>query len=71
MVDDELQQAFIDLADRLRKAGNTSYRRYELKIADGRLVLARDEICRAVENAIAEVCGTEVEPDDNDGIFLD
>jgi len=59
------------LAAVLRKQGNRGYRRYELKRVDGRLMLVRNEVDRAFDLAISEVCGIELEPDQKDGTFLD
>jgi len=42
-----------------------------LKRVDGRLMLVRNEIDRAFDLAISEVCGIELEPDEKDGTFLD
>ena len=71
MTDEELEEGFRSFAEQLNKIGNKSNRRYELKSMDGRLMLVRDEICRAFEIAMAEAFGTELEPDDKDGTFLD
>ena len=38
---------------------------------DGRLMLVRSEIDRFFDLAMSEVFGTELEPDDKDGMFLD
>ncbi len=59
------------LAALLSKQGNRGYRRYELKSIDGRLMLVRDEVDRAFDLAISEVCGIELEPDEKNGTFLD
>ena len=50
---------------------NRNGRRYTLKAVDGRQMLVRDEVCRAVDEAISEVYGTALKPDDKDGTFLD
>jgi hypothetical protein len=34
-------------------------------------VLVRDEVDRIFESVMSEVCGTEFDPDDKDGKFLD
>jgi hypothetical protein len=67
----ELDEDFRRLAALLSKQGNRAYRRYELKRVDGRLMLVRNEIDRAFDLAISEVCGVEFEPDEKDGTFLD
>ena len=59
------------LAAVLSKKGNKGYRRYQLKCIDGRLMLIRDELDRIFDLVMSEVCGTELEPDDKDGTFLD
>ena len=55
----------------LSKEGKKGYRRYELRQLDGRLMLVRNEIDRFFDLAMSEVFGTELEPDDKDGMFLD
>ena len=47
------------------------FRRYDLKRVDGRLMLVRNEIDRAFDLAMSEVCGIELDPDEKDGMFLD
>jgi hypothetical protein len=71
MDSDELEEGFRRLAALLTKQGNRSFRRYELKRVDGRLMLVRNEIDLAFDLAISEVCGIELEPDEKDGTFLD
>jgi hypothetical protein len=71
MIDAELEEGFRSLAEHLRKQGNRSYRRYALQRVDGRWMLVRDELDLMFENVLNEVCGTEPEPDDKDGTFLD
>ncbi len=67
----DMEEDFGKLAVLLSKQGNRAYRRYELKRIDGRLMLVRNEIDRAFDLAISEVCGIEIEPDEKDGTFLD
>jgi hypothetical protein len=67
----DLEENFAELAALLSKQGNRAYRRYDLKHIDGRLMLVRNEIDRAFDLAISEVCGVELEPDEKDGTFLD
>jgi hypothetical protein len=67
----DLEEDFSKLAALLSKQGNRAFRRYELKRVDGRLMLVRDELDRAFDLAISEVCGIELEPDEKDGTFLD
>jgi hypothetical protein len=67
----DLEKNFAELAALLSKQGNRGYRRYDLKRVAGRLMLVRDEIDRAFDLAISEVCGIELEPDEKDGAFLD
>jgi hypothetical protein len=71
MTDKETEEDFRSFTEHLSKTGNKSHRRYELKGIDGRLMLVRDQVCRAFDIAIAEAFGTDLEPDDKDGIFLD
>ena len=70
MTDEELEEGFRSLAEHLSKGGNKSHRRYEVKSTNGRLMLVRDEFCRAFDVAMAKTFGTEIEPDDKDGTFL-
>jgi hypothetical protein len=67
----DMQEDFAELAALLSKQRNRGYRRYELKRIEGRLVLVRNELDRAFEWALSEVCGIEFEPDEKDGTFLD
>jgi hypothetical protein len=67
----DLEEGFRKLAAVLSKQGNKGFRRYDLKRVDGRLMLVRDEIDRAFDLAMSEVCGIELEPDEKDGTFLD
>ena len=67
----DMEEDLDRLAAVLRKQGNRGYRRYELKRVDGRLMLVRNEVDRAFDLAISEVCGIELEPDGKDGTFLD
>jgi hypothetical protein len=67
----DMEEDLDRLAAVLRKQGNRGYRRYELKRVDGRLMLVRNEVDRAFDLAISEVCGIELEPDQKDGTFLD
>ena len=67
----DMEEDLDRLAAVLRKQGNRGYRRYELKRVDGRLMLVRNEVDRAFDLAISEVCGIELEPDEKDGTFLD
>jgi hypothetical protein len=67
----DMEEDLAQLAALLSKQANRGYRRYELKRIDGRLMLVRDEIDRAFDLAISEVCGIELEPDERDGTFLD
>jgi hypothetical protein len=67
----DMEEDFAKLAALISKQGNRAYRRYDLKRIDGRLMLVRDEIDRAFDLAISEVCGIEIEPDEKDGTFLD
>ena len=53
------------------KESKKRFRRYELAQMDGRLMLVRSEIDRFFDLAMSEVFGTELEPDDKDGMFLD
>ena len=39
------------------------FRRYDLKRVDGQLMLVRNEIDRAFDLAMSEVCGIELDPD--------
>jgi hypothetical protein len=72
MTDEETEEEFFrSFTEHLSKMGNKSHRRYELKSFDGRLMLVRDEFCRAFDIAIADAFGTDLEPDDKDGMFLD
>ena len=71
MTDAELEAGFRSLAELLRKKGNKNYRRYELNRVDGRWMLVGDEFDRMFDNALNEAYGTEPEPDDKDGMFLD
>jgi hypothetical protein len=71
MNSDELEDGFRRLAALLTKQSNRSFRRYDLKRVDGRLMLVRNEIDLAFELAISEVYGIELEPDEKDGTFLD
>jgi hypothetical protein len=71
MTDEETEEDFRSFTEHLSKMGNRSYRRYELKSIDGRLMLVRNEFCRAFDIALANAFGTDLEPDDKDGIFLD
>jgi hypothetical protein len=66
----DIEEDLRGLAELLRKQGNRAFRRYELKRVDGRLMLVRNEIDRAFDLAISEVCGIELEPDEKDGTFL-
>ena len=66
-----MEEDLARLASLLSKQRNRAYRRYELKRIDGRLTLVRDEIDRAFDLAISEVCGIEIEPDEKAGKFLD
>jgi hypothetical protein len=68
---DDLEEGFAQLAAALSKQSNRGFRRYDLKLVDGRMMLVRDEIDRAFEWALSEVCGIEFEPDETDGTFLD
>ena len=54
-----------------KKKGNKAFRRYELKLVGGRLMLVRNELDRMYDLALRDACGCEIEPDDKDGIFLD
>jgi hypothetical protein len=67
----DLEESFAELAAVLSKQCNRAYRRYDLKRVEGRLMLVRNEIDRAFDLAISEVCGIELEPDEKDGTFLD
>jgi hypothetical protein len=67
----DMEEDLDRLAAVLRKQGNRGYRRYELKRVDGRLMLVRNEVDRAFDLAISDVCGIELEPDEKDGTFLD
>jgi hypothetical protein len=67
----DIEEALRRLAELLSKQSNRSFRRYELKRVDGRLMLVRNEIDLAFDLAISEVCGIELEPDEKDGTFLD
>lgn len=67
----DIEEDLRGLAELLSKQGNRAFRRYELKRVDGRLMLVRNEIDRAFDLAISEVCGIELEPDEKDGTFLD
>jgi len=67
----DLEENFAELAALLSKQGNRAYRRYDLKRVEGRLMLVRNEIDRAFDLAISEVCGIELEPDEKDGTFLE
>lgn len=67
----DMQEDFAELAALSSKQDNRAYRRYDLKCIDGRLMLVRNEIDRAFDLAISEVCGIEIEPDEKDGTFLD
>src|SRR6266403_6164027 len=69
MNSDELEEGFGRLAALLTKQSNRSFRRYDLKRIDGRLMLVRNEIDLAFDLAISEVCGIELEPDEKDGTF--
>jgi hypothetical protein len=66
-----MEEGFAELVALLSKQGNRGYRRYELKKMDVRLVLVRHELDRLFELAVSEAFGTELEPDDKDGMFLD
>ena len=55
----------------LSKQRNRGFRRYDLKRVDGRLMLVRNEIDRAFDLAMSEVCGIELDPDETEGMFLD
>jgi hypothetical protein len=67
----DIEEGLRSLAELLNKQGNRAFRRYELKRVDGRLMLVRNELDRAFDLAISEVCGIELEPDEKDGTFLD
>ena len=64
---DDLEEGFAKLAAILSKQGNRGFRRYDLKRVDGRMMLIRDEIDRAFDLAMSEVCGIELEPDEKLG----
>jgi hypothetical protein len=66
-----MEEDFGRLAALLSEQGNRGYRRHHLKRVHGRLMLVRDEIDRAFDLAISEVCGIELEPDQKEGTFLD
>ena len=66
-MDDDSRQ----LAALLAKAGNRSFRRYEVRRIDGRFTVVRNEIDRAFDLAMSDVFGIEIEPDDKDGTLLD
>jgi hypothetical protein len=66
-----MEQDVATFAELLSKESNKRYRRYDLRQIDGRLMLVRNEIDRLVDLAMSEVFGTELEPDNKDGTFLD
>jgi len=59
------------IREALEQGSKKGFRRYELRKIDGRLMLVRNEIDRFFGIAVSEVFGTELEPDDKDGMFLD
>jgi hypothetical protein len=59
------------IREALEQGKQKRFRRYELRKIDGRLMLVRNEIDRFCDIAMSEVFGTELEPDDKDGMFLD
>jgi hypothetical protein len=67
----DMAQDVCTFAELLSKKSNKGYRRYELRQIDGRLMLVRNEIDRFFDLAVSEVFGTDLEPDDKDGMFLD
>jgi hypothetical protein len=60
-----------EFAALLAKAGNRSFRRYEVRRINGRFTVVRNEIDRVFDLAMSEVFGTEIEPDDKDETLLD
>lgn len=66
-----MEQDIGTFAELLSKESKKRYRRYELTQIDGRLMLVRNEIDGFFDLAMSEVFGTELEPDDKDGMFLD
>jgi hypothetical protein len=70
-MEEDMEQDVRAFAELFSKGGKRGYRRYELRKIDGRLTLVRDEIDRFFDLAISEAFGTELEPDDKDGMLLD
>jgi hypothetical protein len=69
--DEDVVETARELAALLAKGGSKACRRYEVKRVNGRLMLVRDEVDRYFDLAMHEVFGTELEPDEKDGMFLD
>ena len=67
----DMEQDVAAFARLLSKESKKAFRRYELRKIGGRLMLVRNEIDRFFDIAMSEVFGTELEPDDKDGMFLD
>ena len=70
-VDDDMVDTARELAALLTKGGSKACRRYEVRTVNGRPMLVRNEIDRYFDLAMSEVFGTELEPDEKDGMFLD
>ena len=64
-------EAARELAALLAKGGSKACRRYEVRRVNGRLMLVRNEIDRYFDLAMSEVFGTELQPDEKDGMFLE
>jgi hypothetical protein len=70
-LEQDLDQDVGTFAELFSKGGKGRGRRYELRQINGRPMLVRNEIDRFFDLAMSEVFGTELEPDDKDGMFLD
>ena len=70
-MDDDMVDTARELAALLTKGGSKACRRYEVRTVNGRPMLVRNEIDRYFDLAMSEVFGTELEPDEKDGMFLD
>jgi hypothetical protein len=68
---DNMEADVAAFAALLSKKGNMGYRRYRLERKDGWLMLIRDEIDRVFESVMSEVFGTEFDPDEKHGTYLD
>jgi hypothetical protein len=69
--DEDMLGTARELAALLAKGSSKACRRYVVRRINGRLTLVRDELDRYFDLAMHEVFGTELEPDDKDGTFLD